>query len=66
MAGESIIDTVKKGGEVDRRYLERSKTIIDTIEKQFIMAANSKYLNTNVNSEEIAEKIWSFLRESIA
>jgi len=66
MAGESIIDTVKKGGEVDRRYLERSKTIIDTIENQFIMAANSRYLNTNVNLEEVAEKICSFLRESIS
>jgi flavin-dependent dehydrogenase len=66
MAGESIIDTVKKGREVDRRYLERAKTIIDTIEKQFIMAANSRYLNTNLNLEEVAEKICSFLRESIS
>jgi flavin-dependent dehydrogenase len=64
MAGESIFDTVKQGGQVDGRYLQRVKQIIDTIEKQFIMAANSRYLNTNVNLEEIAEKICSFLTES--
>lgn len=66
MAGESIFDTVKKGGRVAERYLKMAKTIIDTIEKQFIMAANSRYLNTNVNLEEVAEKICLFLRESIS
>ncbi len=66
MAGESIFDTMKKGGQVAERYLKMAKTIIDTIEKQFIMAARSRYLDTNSNLEEVAEKICSFLKESIS
>jgi flavin-dependent dehydrogenase len=66
MAGESIFDAVKKGGQVAERYLKMAKTIIDTIEKQFSMAANSRHLDTNVNLEEVAERICLFLRESIS
>jgi hypothetical protein len=49
---------------VDGRYLQRAKQIIDTIERQSVMAANSRHLNANVNLEEVAEKICSFLKES--
>jgi flavin-dependent dehydrogenase len=66
MAGESILDIVKKGGQIDERYLQKVKQIIDTIKKQSIMAANSRYLDTNVDLEEVAERICLFLRESIS
>lgn len=57
MAGESAADAVKKGGKASGQYLKRIAVIIDTIEKQSIMAKNSRYKETVWNAEQVAEGI---------
>jgi flavin-dependent dehydrogenase len=57
MAGESAADAVKKGGKASGQYLKRISVIIDTIEKQSIMAKNSRYKETVWNAQQVAEGI---------
>ncbi len=59
MAGESVIDGIRKGKRAAEEYLQRVSVIIQTIEKQLIMAKNSRYKETSWNLEEVAEGIRS-------
>lgn len=57
MAGESAVNAVKKGGNASDQYLKRVSVIIDTIEKQLIIAKDSRYKETIWNAEHVAEGI---------
>ena len=62
MAAESIVDANKQGGEAAERYLQKAAVIIKAIENQLIMAKNSRYKETDWNTEEIAEGIYSLMK----
>jgi flavin-dependent dehydrogenase len=65
MAAESIIDASKQGGQAGERYLQRAAVIISTIEKQLIMAKNSRYKETDWDLEEVAEGIHSLMARAM-
>jgi flavin-dependent dehydrogenase len=65
MAAESIDHAVRKGGSAAGRYLKSVSVIINTIEKQLIMAKNSRYKETSRDLEEVAEGIRSLLEKSM-
>jgi flavin-dependent dehydrogenase len=57
VAGESAVDAVRKGGKASDQYLKRVSVIIATIEKQSILANNSRYKGANWNAKKVAEGI---------
>jgi flavin-dependent dehydrogenase len=65
MAAESIIDARKQEGQAGERYLQRAAVIINTIEKQLIMAKNSRYKETEWNAEEVAEGMRSLMMKAM-
>lgn len=65
MAAESIIDAGKQGVQAGERYLQRAESIIKIIEKQLIMANNSRYKATAWNAEEVAENIHSLMMKAL-
>lgn len=65
MAGESIVEAIKGGGDVSERYLRKVQQIINTIEKQFTMAMKSRYGDSGDDLKKTASKIHSFFKESL-
>lgn len=65
MAGESIVDAIKKGGQASEHYLRRVSVVIETIEKQLIMARNSRYKETSWNLEEVRDGIHSLMMKAM-
>jgi flavin-dependent dehydrogenase len=65
MAGESVIDGIRKGRHAAKQYLERVSVIIKTIERQLIIAKDSRYKEMTWNFEEIARKIHSLMTKAM-
>jgi flavin-dependent dehydrogenase len=65
MAAESIDHAVRKGDPAAGLYLRSVSVIINTIEKQLVMAKNSRYKETSQDPEEVAEGIRSLLERSM-
>lgn len=65
MAAESIINAGKQGVQAGERYLQSAESIIKIIEKQLIMATNSRYKETAWNGEEVAERIHSLMMKAM-
>jgi flavin-dependent dehydrogenase len=63
MAGESILESIKKGIPADDLYLQRTKQIIEVIKTQWVGALNSRYSQMS-DGEEAASKITSFFIET--
>ncbi len=64
MAGESILESVKKGKPAGDLYLQRVKPIVEVIKSQLAGALSSRHLEMSGNGEESASKIRSFFIET--
>lgn len=64
MAGESIVESIKKGKPAENLYLQRVKPIVEVIKNQLAGALSSRYSEMSGNGEEAASKIRSFFIET--
>ncbi len=63
MAGESILESIKKRIPAESPYLQRTKQIVEVIKTQWVGALTSRYSQMS-GGEEAASKITSFFVET--